>query len=116
MTTTEHTRMNIDRFVSSYGSEWRAGVITEHLALLPYDNVRLLASGTPVVVNADGTAYPVLCSELVEIATEDGIITGRCGERVHGDAFGCAGHEALISTPVHRHLRQHNVVLGIETA
>lgn len=109
------TRGNIDRFVGAYGPEYMPGVLTEHLGLLPYDNVRLLASGTPVVVNDDGTAYPVVCSELIEIRTEDGPITGRCGVRVHGDAPTCEGHAWLVE-PIIRHLRQHNVVLGIETA
>jgi hypothetical protein len=80
--------------VGSYGQHWREGVLSEHLSVF------LKAGGTfrPAqtfegwAVAEDGRAYPVLCSELVEVQTEDGPMTGRCGEHSVRNGF-CEYHD-----------------------
>lgn len=78
--------------VGTYGPTWRQGVLSEHLRLWQGE-VKHLAGGSKFVVADDGRAYPVVCSELVEILTEDGQITGRCGALVVNDSPFCSRHE-----------------------
>jgi hypothetical protein len=79
-----------------YGPDHTYGVLSEHLHRVPPEKVRTLASGT-LVVQAGRECFPVLCSEVVPIATEDGIVSGRCGGRVKGiDGFACEGHTRQI--------------------
>lgn len=70
------------------------GILSEHLgkANLP---VRKLAGGKQVTI-IEGQAVKVLCSEVIEISTEDGPASGRCGLWVEGDNFACVGHQAQI--------------------
>lgn len=83
--------------VGCYGQTWRQGVLSDHLhqAEQAGAKVRLLASGTHVVVLPGGVVEPVLCSEIVEVWTEDGVIDGRCGIPVMRGAghFCCEGHQ-----------------------
>jgi hypothetical protein len=78
--------------VGSYGPEWTQGVLAEHCHSA---HVHRLASGNRVVI-LDNLTYPILCGEIVEIPTEDGLIDGRCGARVEGDNFACPSHQAQI--------------------
>jgi len=93
-------------YTGSYGPTWTTGILTERLYEAEQAGllVHRTASGRLYVTGPrGGAAVPVLCSELVDIYTEDGPMTGRCGapavetdidgERV---AFGCPGHTNLI--------------------
>lgn len=83
------------RYVGSYGSQWRQGVVTDHVrhALDDGYSVRVFKSGrTFLVPDAGGVPIPVLCGELVPIRTEDGILEGRCGDYVLHNDFACPGH------------------------
>lgn len=74
-----------------YGPHWTQGVLSEHVT-----EPTLTHDGT-VFVFAEGALWPVLCSELVEIHTEDGTIVGRCGTPVDAsDGFACAHHFRVI--------------------
>ena len=68
------------------------GVISEHLRGL---EVRTLAGGRIVALVPEGKrvrAWPVLCSELIWINTEDGRMDGRCGCYVSESGYACEGH------------------------
>jgi hypothetical protein len=82
--------------VGLYGPDWQHGVLSEHLHMVPENLVRRLASGT-LVVNVDGSAVPVVCSELVRLNTEDGPVDGRCGGRVTASGYACEGHERQLA-------------------
>ena len=48
-------------------------------------------------VHADGERWPVVCSEIIPIWTEDGRSDGRCGKLAADTEFGaCFGHAADI--------------------
>ena len=72
-----------DTFVGGYGLNWRAGVLSEHAETFAKVGGTILDSSTGTgaqwAVLPDGTSYPVLCSEIIEVVTEDGPISGRCG-------------------------------------
>lgn len=86
----------LDRFVSGYGHDWNEGILSEHVYLLEQAGGTVRRDGDRDVVDVDGRAVPVVCSELIEIHTEDGPITGRCGYPVvAGDAF-CVGHRSWL--------------------
>jgi hypothetical protein len=84
-------------FIGSYGSTWRAGVISEHVPafVAAGGQVRPAASGSglswAVMTDANGWALPVVCSALVAVYTEDGAQTGRCGADATVDGS-CPGH------------------------
>lgn len=88
-----------ERLIGAYGPDWTRGVISDHerIAVEMGLPVRVSASGKRRYVVIDHRAEPVLCSEVVEILTEDGPIDGRCGIPVEGDAYACPGHEAIIA-------------------
>lgn len=83
-------------YVGVYGPDWKQGVLSEHLYLAGWVGIRehITASGRHIAILPDGETWPVVCSELIEIHTEDGPIVGRCGAPVtHGpDHFCCDGH------------------------
>lgn len=83
--------------IQSYGPGYRSvGILSEHVGLLPNDwTVRSLRGGAEVVVDPDGRAHFVLCSELVPDVTEDGPVAVRCGRRVTGEVA-CEGHQVEI--------------------
>lgn len=91
-----------DELVGQYGPGWSEGVITEHLHLADPAHVRTLANGDRVVLVSDrGTlrrAVPVVCSEVIEVPTEDDPVSGRCGLRVRGDDFACPDHMDVIAS------------------
>jgi hypothetical protein len=89
-----------ERFVGKYGTDWRDGVLSEHLDLFkraggahrpsPSD-----MAGWALVTHDDGTtvAYPVVCSELIEVFTEDGRQSGRCGHPALDETGTCPAHD-----------------------
>lgn len=88
------------QFIGSYGQNWNAGLLSEHVAsfVAAGGTVRGAASGSGAAwAVVDGVAYPVVCSEIVEVHTEDGPMSGRCGARATVDGL-CAHHEAIVAT------------------
>lgn len=86
-----------ETLVARYGDGYEfTGVLTEHLYLGPEGRVRNFASGRKVVVADSGHVYFTCCSELIEIHTEDGPMSGRCGAPVYGEDWACPGHQAQI--------------------
>lgn len=83
----------LESFTSCYGSTWRQGVALDHLAAAQAAGLvlRQAANGVAWLTGPDGgPAERVLCAELVQVWTEDGPITGRCGQvLVH---WTCARH------------------------
>lgn len=91
---------DIYALMGNYGQEWAEGILTENLD-------RALKAGFATMINADGTlhvyddesgeAVLLVCSELVEVWTEDGRIIGRCGQpaiaNATGDWIWCEGHD-----------------------
>lgn len=84
-------RSDIEAPVGSYGQNWKAGVLSEHIR--PGHTTHRLPTGTLIVIQPDGSTNKVVCSELIEVWTEDGRITGRCGLPVDESDLTCAGHE-----------------------
>lgn len=80
-------------FLGMYGQDWKQGLIGEHLDLF------IAAGGTFRAGSArlgwavvEGVAYPVMCSEIVRIDTEDGPVSGRCGRPALA-SFVCEAHD-----------------------
>lgn len=74
------------------------GVLSEHLPLVERDRlgwVHRTASREWAVDAATGKAFPVLCSELIAVYTEDGMGDGRCGLRAT-DLGCCDNHAAVV--------------------
>ena len=79
----------IDMYVGAYGQDWRTGVLSEE---------------APWTVTCEGEVFPVLCSEMLEVSTEDGPIVGRCGRDVVAGVFDravtvphwCEGHAPAV--------------------
>lgn len=89
-----------EQFLSAYGHRWVTGVITEHLEAFVAAGgvVRQARSGSGAAWAIVGRkAYPVLCSDLIPVQTEDGTISGRCGILAvrHGS---CENHAAEADT------------------
>lgn len=93
-----HTTYNaVEAAAGAYGPTWRRGVATDHLYLV-------IDAGAVVHISPSGRTYvqegreclPVLCGEVIEIATEDGPMSGRCGEYVYDNDLACPGHAAQI--------------------
>lgn len=82
-------------FVGTYGPTWRTGVLSEMVDAFTRAGgaVRPAASGSGLwwAVPPGELAVPVVCSELVWVNTEDGPVTGRCGEDATRGGS-CAGH------------------------
>jgi hypothetical protein len=82
-----------EQFIGAYGQSYRAGVLIDHTD-------RFVEAGGTIRVGRHAVwalvpkmaAIPVVCGEIVEIATEDGPISGRCGCNVAKDLGACAGH------------------------
>ena len=91
--------MSVEGWVNTYGRDWNfVGVATDHtdLAVESEPGARLdVVEGDQVVVAADGTVYPVCCGEIVEVYSEDGYATGRCGGPVAEGDWACRGHQSL---------------------
>lgn len=82
-------------FIGAYGQNWRSGLISEHLDLFVRagGTHRASRSGSAGWAVVDGKAYPVLCSELVRIDTEDGPQSGRCGSPALEATGTCEAHD-----------------------
>lgn len=87
-----------EMFLAGYGPRWTTGLLSEHLDLFVQagGEFRPGASrlGWAVV---DRKAYPVVCSEIVRIDTEDGPMSGRCGAPAEADHGRCDSHAALVA-------------------
>lgn len=76
------------------------GILVDHLADAEAHGAQPVtsAAGTQSVLlwDADGNAdvFPVVCGDLIEVWTEDGPISGRCGLPVLADGYACEGHTA----------------------
>lgn len=80
----------LDAFVGGYGPAWKRGLLSEHvdLFLAAGGTLRTASSGSGrqwalVPLGKGMEAVPVVCSELVEIYTEDGKASSRCGAPAH---------------------------------
>lgn len=82
----------VSKLISGYGPQWTLGIISEHLYKVEahHDDEGWF------VVDEHGDRYPVLCSELIKIHTEDGPIEGRCGIEVDADGYACELHHSVI--------------------
>jgi hypothetical protein len=70
------------------------GILSENIGAAGLPTHRL-ADGHLVAITPDGRVVHVLCSDVIEVSTEDGPATGRCGYWIDRDgAWGCPGHEA----------------------
>ena len=87
--------------IGTYGPDFdRQGVATDHVhdALDAGYVVRVAATGRTYLAPATGgTAVPVVCGELIQVFTEDGPMSGRCGLPVLNDDCACPGHAAQIA-------------------
>lgn len=94
---------NIADLAGLYGRDWKLGILLEHVdhlvgagtVFLRYD-----AEGFASLRQGD-TVIPVACGDIIEIPTEDGPISGRCGLPVHRDVVRTYG-----SCPWHAGERQ----------
>ena len=68
-------------YLGQYGQGWRKGLLVDHVELFRASGGEVREAqahfGWAVV---EGRAWPILCSEIVKVDTEDGPISGRCGE------------------------------------
>lgn len=87
----------LDDLTGCYGPEWRQGVLSDHLGYVSERaRIRTSASGARTYVTEDRSTWPVLCSELIAIRTEDGVIDGRCGDYVVDGGPCCEGHAFVL--------------------
>lgn len=97
------TETDPETFIGAYGQQWRAGLLSEHLDLFvraggTHRPSRSLGAGWAVI----GTkAYPVVCSEIVRVDTEDGPVSGRCGANALARTGTCERHDY---TPCDNHV------------
>jgi hypothetical protein len=92
--------MSVEGWVSTYGRDWNfVGVAVDHIRIVLEEesDARLDVdeNGDQVVVAADGSIYSVCCGEIVEVYSEDGYATGRCGRPVANGDWACWGHQSL---------------------
>lgn len=82
-------------FIGLYGDRWKEGLLSEHLELF------IAAGGVHRPSRSDGAgwavidrrAVPVVCSEIVEVWTEDGRMDGRCGANALAASGTCPAHD-----------------------
>ncbi len=70
-------------FVGGYGPDWTRGVLSEHLESFVKAGgtwKRARSGSGQVWAIVEGKAYSFVCSEIVPIDTEDGVVAGRCGQ------------------------------------
>lgn len=96
-------------FLGMYGQTWRQGLLSEHLDLFvraggTHRPSRSLGAGWAVV---DGKAWPVVCSEIVRVDTEDGPVSGRCGANALARTGTCDRHDY---TPCDNHFDEPGVL------
>lgn len=89
----------IEQVARTYGPTHagRYGVISEHLHVAERLGltVRKLTDSA-WVIDEHGRAYPVLCSELIPVYTEDGVTDGRCGSRATLELLCCEHHTEIV--------------------
>jgi hypothetical protein len=88
------TTRTVHDLTGVYGrGPFRTGILSDHLhiALAAGMELRTGQDGD-YVKDADGDTALILCSELVEVWTEDGRSTGRCGTPVLPDQWACEAH------------------------
>lgn len=87
-------RAGLVRTYGQWGNGNRAGVVSDHLSWAVRVGARIVRGELcEYVVDENGLAYPVLCSELIEVYTEDGASDGRCGLLATDIELGsCEGH------------------------
>lgn len=94
-TTTEATttmRHALEDLTSGYGQNWTRGVLAEHVHSTDA-TVHVTTTGRTVAIPlGGGVPVPVLCGEIVMLATEDGPVDGRCGRQTYDGDFACPGH------------------------
>jgi len=82
-----------EEFITGYGQTYRLGLISDHVEMFAAVGGEIRKgnahAGWAVV---DRKAYPILCSEIIRINTEDGPISGRCGGFALPDTGRCSGH------------------------
>lgn len=91
--------MTPEQFVGFYGNDPKSGVLFDHLEGFDAAGgiVRGAASGTGRVwAVVDGRAYPVVCSEIIEVWTEDGRSDGRCGRPIEVGPY-CEAHAEIVA-------------------
>jgi hypothetical protein len=87
----------LDDFTGSYGHQWKTGILSEHRMVADTTpNIRFhnSASGATWAYDTNDLRHPavrVVCSEVIEIGTEDGPVSGRCGAPTI-DGYFCEGH------------------------
>lgn len=85
--------------IGLYGPDWSRGLLSEQVDLFTAAGgvVRPSLSGAADwAVLPDGTAYPVVCSEIIRVDTEDGPVSGRCGS-LATDAGCCDDHAEIVA-------------------
>lgn len=94
---TQQTKPHLNDRVGAYGYDYgQVGIISEHLHLVDIE-IKVPRHGRPLAVAPDGTTAKILCSEVISVPTEDGPVSGRCGERVETkDGYACPGHTEVI--------------------
>ena len=82
-------------FVGAYGQNGRWGVISEHMDLFQRagGDIRRAYTHAGWAVVEDGRAFPILCSEVIRIETEDGPTSGRCGNFSIAGKGICTAHD-----------------------
>lgn len=69
------------------------GILSDHVALALEAGFTLHTGvDGDYVKDPNGDTALVLCSEIIEIRTEDGTSDGRCGLQVLPDQWACEGH------------------------
>lgn len=81
--------------VGAYGQDWVTGVLAEHVS---EDTCIIVDTSGRTFVLTNDDNFPVLCGEIVEIQTEDGLISGRCGLSVYNRGYACPGHQEAIES------------------
>lgn len=83
-----------------YGPNWEHQVVlVDHVgdAIDAGATLRVPENGLrEYVVMPDGRAVPVGCGDIIEIRTEDGPSTGRCGIPIAAGARACPGHSFIL--------------------
>lgn len=90
----------LDQFIGLYGQAYRAGLLSEHVEMFREAGgvVRPAASGSGAhwAVVDGSNVYPVVCSELIVVDTEDGPVSGRCGYLAELEGA-CERHGAILA-------------------
>ena len=84
---------NAEQFIGAYGPAWLTGVLIDHADAFVAQGGRIRTGRHAFwAVLPNGQACPVVCGDFVQIDTEDGPISGRCGCNVVPDLGACERH------------------------